>query len=135
MENSRVIQLESLRYKSELGDLLPLEFSSLPFSPRRVFTISNVPTQVSRGGHAHKVCEQILFCLNGEIVCDFVYPNGDKVSFKLNSDSPGIYVPSQIWGVQTYIVSHSVLLVIASHAWDSKDYINNMSDFLDGNND
>jgi hypothetical protein len=73
--------------------------------------------------------------LNGEIVCDFVYPNGDKVSFKLNSDSPGIYVPSQIWGVQTYIVSHSVLLVIASHAWDSKDYINNMSDFLDGNND
>ncbi len=35
------------------GTLVPIEFSELPFEPKRVFYVTNVPKGEERGNHAH----------------------------------------------------------------------------------
>ena len=50
------------------GDLLPIEFFDLPFAPKRVFTVTNVPKNEIRGQHAHYETEQIFICTNGSIL-------------------------------------------------------------------
>ena len=47
------------------GALLPLHLAELPFVPRRVFAITDVPVGTERGGHAHRSGMQLLVCLQG----------------------------------------------------------------------
>ena len=47
------------------GGLLPIEFNSLPFVPQRVFLTHHLDQNVTRGGHAHRKCHQILIPVVG----------------------------------------------------------------------
>ena len=48
--------------------LAEIEFFDLPFAPKRVFTVTNVPKNEIRGQHAHYETEQIFICTNGSIL-------------------------------------------------------------------
>jgi len=115
-------------FSDERGNLYPLEFDRLPFSPKRLFVVSDVPKGETRGEHAHFKTEQFLICLSGEI--DVILDNG-KTKTKISLTSfQGVYVPAGIWDSQIFKTGADSLLVLASTEYDSTDYIESYSIFI-----
>ncbi|WP_319777815.1 WxcM-like domain-containing protein [Maridesulfovibrio sp.] len=112
------------------GDLSVLEFEQfLPFSVQRVFYTYNIDTEMVRGEHAHIECKQFLIAIAGSlnVVCD----NGFvREEFVLNTSQKGLYIPPKCWGIQYKHSKDSVLLVCASMAYDSDDYIREYDEFI-----
>ena len=114
---------------SGFGELVPIDFNSLPFVPKRVFHVSSVPVLEKRGVHAHRHCHQILFALAGNISVEVT--NGvDTGEILLSENYSGLHIPPMIWASQTYLTNDSMLLVLASHGYSRADYIEDYEEFL-----
>ena len=111
------------------GSLTVGEFDrSIPFLPKRYFMVFDVPSAETRGEHAHKDCHQFLICVRGS--CAVVADDGiDRQEFLLDRQDLGIYLPPMVWGIQYKYSADAVLLVFASHYYDSADYIRDYSQF------
>lgn len=70
MGNGANMSLENWKtYKQFIdnrGVLGVIDDRDIPFEIKRVFWISNVPGNQSRGHHSHKECEQAIVCLAGD---------------------------------------------------------------------
>lgn len=112
------------------GDLSVGEFSrDIPFEPKRYFLVFNVPSEKTRGEHAHRVCHQFLICVKGS--CAVVADDGSsRCEMLLDSPDKGVYLPPLTWGIQYKYSSDAVLLVFASHPYEADDYIRSYTDFL-----
>jgi len=120
--------VESLKsYTDDRGMLYPLNFSEIPFKPKRMFTVINVPKGVKRGNHAHYETEQFLICLRGEVEVD-LYDGYEHTSTSLKP-MQGLYVPKLIWDSQIFKTGDDLLLVLASTDYDREDYIESSSVF------
>lgn len=111
------------------GDLNVLEFEKiLPFPVRRIFYTYNVGSSEVRGEHSHKVCEQFLIAVKGslKVVVDDVTT---REEYLLDSPSVGLHLPAGCWGIQYQHSSDCVLMVLASHLYDEKDYIKDYTEF------
>lgn len=111
------------------GSLSVGEFErTVPFKSERYFLVYDVPTAETRGEHAHRICHQFLVAVKGSI--HVVADDGrNREEFVLDKPSKGIYLPPMTWGIQ-YRYSHdAVLMVFASHYYDSADYIRNYDEF------
>ena len=122
------------RFKSvqdKRGDLSVGEFhKDIPFEPKRYFLVFNVPSEETRGEHAHHQCHQFLICVKGS--CAVVADDGEsRCEILLDSPDKGIYLPPLTWGIQYKYSCDAVLLVFASHLYDAEDYIRNYSEFID----
>ena len=103
------------------GTLLPLELDRLPLRPRRMFTVAGVPAGAVRGGHGHRVGQQLLICLQGRI--EALLRRGDEEArVVLLPGGPGLLVGVGVWCQQTYLDTGSVLLVLASEPYDRDSY-------------
>jgi UDP-2-acetamido-3-amino-2,3-dideoxy-glucuronate N-acetyltransferase len=112
------------------GDLCAGEFSKdIPFEPKRYFLVYNVPSQKTRGEHAHHACHQFLICVKGS--CAVVVDDG-KSRCEISLDSPykGLYLPPLTWGIQYKYSSDAVLLVFTSDYYDADDYIRDYAEFI-----
>ncbi len=111
------------------GDLSVGEFGpDIPFTPKRYFMVSNVPTREVRGEHAHKSCHQFLICLKGS--CGVLLDDGRaRQEYTLDSPDFGIYMPPMVWGTQYRYSADAVLLVFASEFYDPDDYIRSYDAF------
>lgn len=112
------------------GDLSFGEFPhNIPFIPKRYFLVFNVPSEKTRGEHAHHKCKQFLVCVKGS--CAVVVDDGKKrTEVFLDSPQYGIAIPPLVWGIQ-YKYSHdAVLLVFASEYYEAADYIRDYSEFI-----
>lgn len=111
------------------GSLTVGEFNrEIPFSVSRYFVVFNVPTVETRGEHAHRECHQFLICVHGK--CSAVADDGrTRQEFLLDSPDVGLYLPPMTWGIQYKYSDDAVLLVFASHHYDSADYIRDYSEF------
>ena len=120
----RLPRLEDIR-----GILTVGEFDrSIPFSPKRYFMVFDVPSVEIRGEHAHKDCHQFLICVRGS--CAVVADDGiNRQEFLLDRQDLGIHLPPMVWGIQYKYSPDAVLLVFASHYYDSSDYIRDYSQF------
>ena len=124
------VQLRYLPQFQDLrGSLCVAEIkSTLPFEPQRLFFIFDVPSKEVRGEHAHRECHQFLICVKGS--CTLVVDNGkERDEIQLDSARIGIHIPPLVWGVQYNYSQDAVLLVLASHSYDSKDYIRSYDEF------
>jgi UDP-2-acetamido-3-amino-2,3-dideoxy-glucuronate N-acetyltransferase len=112
------------------GSLTVGEFDAdVPFTAKRFFLVFDVPSLETRGEHAHINCHQFLICLKGS--CVVVADDGiNRQEFILNQPNIGLYIPCKVWGIQYKYSKDAVLLVYASHLYDSSDYIRNYSEFL-----
>ncbi len=112
------------------GDLSVGEFiKDIPFQPKRYFLVFNVPSEETRGEHAHFKCHQFLLCVSGE--CTVVVDDGKKrVEVLLDAPGKGIYIPALVWGIQYKYSSNAVLLVFASEYYEASDYIRNYAEFI-----
>ncbi len=113
------------------GDLSVAEFpADIPFESKRYFLVFNVPSEKTRGEHAHHKCHQFLICVKGS--CAVVADDGaSRCEVMLDSPDKGIYLPPLTWGIQYKYSSDAVLLVLASHLYDADDYIRNYADFVE----
>jgi len=94
----------------------------IPFPIKRVYYLYDVPSGATRGGHAHKVLEQIKIALSGSF--DVVLDDGqNRKLFFLNRPHYGLYVPPGVWREIENFSSNSVALVLASFFYDESDYI------------
>jgi acetyltransferase-like isoleucine patch superfamily enzyme/dTDP-4-dehydrorhamnose 3,5-epimerase-like enzyme len=101
----------------------------VPFVPRRVFAVFDVPSREVRGEHAHRTLEQLLVCIRGE--CAVVVDDGvHREEVALDSPRVGLYVPPLIWATQYKFSPDAVLLVLASAEYDADEYIRDYDVYL-----
>lgn len=101
----------------------------IPFAIKRYFMVFAVPSVETRGEHAHHQCHQFLICVRGS--CAVVADDGtNRQEFLLDRPDLGIHLPPKVWGIQYKYSADAVLLVLASHTYDSADYIRNYDDFV-----
>ena len=116
--------------KDYRGDLSVGEFTKeIPFEPKRYFLVFNVPSEKTRGEHAHYECHQFLICVKGS--CSVVVDDGVlRREVLLDQPNLGVYLPPLTWGIQYKYSPDAVLLVFASHYYEASDYIRSYEDFL-----
>lgn len=125
------VTLHNLRHVNDLrGDLCVTEWpNDIPFVPKRIFYVYNVPSARVRGEHAHKECQQFLVCVNGAV--SIVVDDGkNREEYYLDRPWVGLYIPPRIWGIQYKYSTEAVLMVYASEAYDPDDYIRDYDQFL-----
>lgn len=127
----RGVRLYELRHVVDRvrGNLAVCDFQQeLPFGPKRCFMTYAIPDQQTRGEHAHRECWQFLVCVNGE--CHLCVDDGEnREEFCLNRPTMGVLVPPLVWATQHLHSADSVLMVLASHAYEPEDYIRNYQEF------
>jgi UDP-2-acetamido-3-amino-2,3-dideoxy-glucuronate N-acetyltransferase len=111
------------------GSMTVGEFDrSIPFTVRRYFMVFDVPSAETRGEHAHRKCHQFMVCVCGS--CAVVADDGThRQEFLLDRPDMGLHLPPMVWGIQYKHSTDAVLLVLASHYYDSTDYIRDYSEF------
>lgn len=111
------------------GSLTVGEFEhNIPFPVKRYFMVFDVPNMETRGEHAHRECHQFLICAHGK--CAVVADDGmHRQEFLLDRPDLGLHLSPMVWGIQYKYSPDAVLLVFASHHYDSTDYIRNYAEF------
>lgn len=127
----RGVAMHSLTRAVDLrGSLVAGELSSdIPFRPERFFLVYDVPSAETRGAHAHLACEQFLIAVKGSVSA-IVDDGTNREEFLLNRPDVGLYMPAMTWGTQYRYTPDAVLLVLASHPYDSSDYIRDYNEFV-----
>jgi UDP-2-acetamido-3-amino-2,3-dideoxy-glucuronate N-acetyltransferase len=112
------------KFEDSRGLLFPFDFSKIPFKPKRLFVITNVPKGERRGDHAHYKTEQFLLCLKGEV--EVILYDGNLRSEETHislTAMQGVYVPKLVWDAQIFKTGEDILLVLASTLYNKEDYI------------
>jgi hypothetical protein len=115
-------------FSDDRGSLLPIEFNNIPFIPKRIFTVYDVPENSVRGEHAHFKTVQILVCVSGQI--EVMLHDGNLETKTIINKGEYILVDNLIWDSQRFITKNSILLVICSTEYDNNDYIYDFGEFL-----
>lgn len=112
------------------GSLAAGEFGrELPFQPKRVFVVFDVPNRKVRGAHAHWKLHQFLVCLKGD--CSVLVDDGQRrEQILLNGPRVGLHVSPMIWAVQYKFSPDAMLLVLASERYDPASYIRDYDEYL-----
>lgn len=111
------------------GNLSVIEGNTIPFSIKRVYYLYDVPSDASRGGHAHKELIQVLIAVSGSF--DIIVDNGKtKKTITLNKPDKALLIPNKVWREIENFSSGAVCLSIVSHKFDESDYIRDYDDFL-----
>lgn len=123
-----IIQFKRIRNRA--GNITSLEnHVDIPFSVKRVYYLYDVPSGETRGGHAHKSLEQIIFAVSGSF--DITIDDArTKKSVQLNRPDFGLYLRPGIWRELSNFSSGAVCLVLASDKFQEADYIRDYNNFL-----
>lgn len=133
MKNSTVYDctiVELDKHHHEKGNITVVENGkTIPFDVKRTYYLYDVPGGESRGGHAHKELSQLIIAASGSFT---VTLDDGKVkrSFLLNRPYQGLFVIPGIWSTLEDFSSGSVCLVLASHSYDTNDYIRDYDEYL-----
>lgn len=117
------------RIQGELGALTAVEGAGdVPFEIRRIYYITCVPQNVTRGFHSHRHLEQVLICVNGEIKIRVKTPYEEEI-VQLRDNSKGLYIGNMVWREMFDFTPGAVLLVLASEHYSEDDYIRDYSTY------
>jgi len=129
LKNCRMIPFKRIGTE-ELGCLTPIEGGQdLPFSMKRIYYITQVPQDVTRGFHSHRALEQVLLCLNGSVKIRVKTPDEEQI-VELKDDSQGLFIGHMVWREMFDFSPGAVLLVLASEHYTEEDYIRDYEDYL-----
>ena len=124
------VMLIELAVKSDAsGQLVVFDAETIEnFNISRIFHVFSDRENV-RGKHAHKQCNQVLFCNSGKIL---VKTFDGKVNEEYLLDRPnlGLLVSAGIWSEQLYLTDGAMLSVICDRPYEPEDYIRDFSEFL-----
>jgi dTDP-4-dehydrorhamnose 3,5-epimerase-like enzyme len=101
----------------------------VPFDIARVYFVHGVPPSMSRGGHAHRRLEQVMFAISGRfrILLDDGFQHE---VFDLCDPSRGLYTAPMVWRQLDDFSEDAVCMVLASERYDPAEYIHFYEAFL-----
>jgi dTDP-4-dehydrorhamnose 3,5-epimerase-like enzyme len=112
------------------GNLGILEFKDLPFEPKRIYWLSKVVANRSRGNHAHKTLRQYFIVLGG--VVEIELSNGtESVTHSLCDDGQGLFISPGLWRNLRNFSDNALVLVVCDQAYDENDYIRDFQAYLE----
>ena len=101
----------------------------MPFDMKRIYYLYDVPKNMSRGAHAHKVLHQLMIAISGSF--DVVLDDGSSNrQFHLNQPNHALYICPMVWRDLDNFSPDAVCLVIASEFYDEHDYIHDYQEFM-----
>ncbi len=103
--------------------------AGVPFTIERVFWIWDVPQGQTRGGHAHRTCDEVVFPLSGAFTMH-VDDGAAQADVVMDSPTCGILVPAGVWCSLADFHEGTVCLAVASQPYDASGYINNHEDYI-----
>lgn len=104
------------------------EGENIPFTVKRVYWVTSNHKDEIRGEHAHKSCQQLIICIDGQLIVKLEDINGKKYSYNLAKPNSMLLIPCQFWSKTEY-KKGSVVLVLASHEYEEEDYIRDYTHF------
>jgi UDP-2-acetamido-3-amino-2,3-dideoxy-glucuronate N-acetyltransferase len=120
--------LVQLKFSGDLrGALYSLE---LPFPARRFFIVEAPERGSRRGGHAHRIAEQMLVPLEGNVVVHSFDGETRLSHFLLGGVKGavfGLYVAPRVW-LDLEFTRNARLLGIASAQYDEREYIRDVAE-------
>lgn len=124
-----VIELDK-HHSDRKGNITVVENDrDVPFEVRRTYYLYDVPGGESRGAHAHRELSQLIIAASGSF--SVTLDDGKiKRTFILNRPYQGLYVVPGIWRTLDDFSSGAVCLVLASHPYDTEDYIRGYEEFV-----
>jgi dTDP-4-dehydrorhamnose 3,5-epimerase-like enzyme len=127
VEDCKEIELPAVA--NPLGTLAFAEGEShIPFPIARVFYVYDVPEHASRGGHAHRTLEEVVFCLGGQM--EIAVDDGrQRRTFGLANPRRGLYLPPMVWYDIGSFSPGTVYLAFASREFEESDYIRHRDEF------
>ncbi|MBQ6651843.1 MAG: WxcM-like domain-containing protein [Prevotella sp.] len=130
METDSDIQHVLKKITDPRGNLTVVEgMKDVPFDVKRVYWVYDVPGGESRGGHAHKQCQEMIVAVSGSF--NVTLDDGhDRQTFHLNHPWQGLLVETGVWRTLDDFSSGAVCLVLASESFDEADYIREYEDYL-----
>lgn len=112
------------QHGDERGWLVVIEGNKdIPFDIKRIFYIYGSDSAVVRGQHANRRSEFILINVCG--TCKVRVTDSVSYDEVITLDQPheGIYIPRMVWKDMFAFSEDSILLCLASEAYDSEEYI------------
>ena len=118
-------------HTDERGSLGVVETESpLPFTPKRLYFLYNVPEQKSRGEHAHRALHQFMFAASGQFVVT-LDDGFERKTYVLDSPEQGLYIAPMMWRKLEGFSRDAICCVLASEVHQPDDYVNDYQEFLD----
>jgi len=128
VEDSFLIDLPKISDPDGKGNLSVIEKDILPYAIKRVYYLYDVPSDSTRGGHAHIQLNQCLIALSGSF--EVVLDDGiNRKRIHLNKPNKGLLIPNGIWREIENFSSGSVCLALVSDVYKEEDYIRDYDDF------
>lgn len=128
-EKYKVLRFEDLG--DERGKLVVIEGNeTIPFDIKRVFYIYGSDKNVIRGQHANKKSEFVLINVAGKSKVR-ITDGREEIIIDLDEPMVGIYIPAMVWKDMYDFSEDSILLVLASTHYDSREYIRDYSEYLE----
>ena len=124
MQKKYKLKIVSGKNKSDIIILNNLK--EISFKVKRFFYI-NTDIKEERGRHAHKKCNQIIFCLKGKIKITLDNGKKRKLIFIVKKGS-GLKIPNKIWSEQIY-EKNSSAIILCDQIYKEDDYIRNYDEY------
>ena len=113
-----MIKLKS--FTDKRGRLTPID-GVLPFDIKRLYYISGITDESERGGHAHYLTTEAVFCVNGSF--SVVINNGKtREEFFLNDHNQCLIVEPHDWHMMYNFSMGAILMGVSSTHYDHSDY-------------
>ena len=131
MQSSKGYIIDLPKIVDPRGNLTVAEgLKDVPFEVKRVYWTYDVPSGESRGGHAHRRCEEFIVAVSGSF--DVTLDDGrERRTFHLNHPYQGLYVGTGIWRTLDDFSSGAVCLLLASERFEEEDYIREYDDYTE----
>jgi len=94
----------------------------LPFAFDRCFWVHGAPVGAMRGGHAHRVQHQALFCPLGRLSVLVIDAAGER-TVVLERPDQVIHLPPLTWSEETPLAENTSWVVLSSGRYDPADYL------------
>ena len=101
---------------------------NLPFEPKRIFYIYDIPAGEDRGAHSHKECHQFIIAASGSFEVALNDGTNSK-TVALNRPFYGLHIPPGIWAHELNFSSGAICLVLTSHKYNESDYIRDYGEY------
>ena len=129
LDNLELIDIPKISDPDGRGNLSVIEKEILPFEIKRVYYLYDVPSDSTRGGHAHKELQQFLIALSGSF--DVVLDDGSKRrTITLNRPNKGLVIPNGVWRELENFSAGAVCLSLVSDLYKEEDYIRDYNEFV-----
>ncbi|MEG2573433.1 MAG: FdtA/QdtA family cupin domain-containing protein [Bacteroides sp.] len=103
--------------------------AEIPFEVKRVYYIYDIPSGVTRGGHAHKELYQYIIAASSSF--DVLLDDGrNKKIVHLDRPNFALQIVPGIWRELLNFSSGAICMVLASEKYNEPDYIREYSNYL-----